>query len=155
MASSNPDKQKRYSEWLTQIFTSYPGFLDGPGWIKLKSYAPKAAHRYLYARAKVGINLHIEDSIDYASELNERTYILAACGIPQLIDNPKLLKNRFSDGAMFHAKSPKEYLDLFNYILTSPEDAQARVALSLEEVYGKHTTFHRAESFVKQLGFGV
>lgn len=151
LASSNPDKQQRYAEWLTPIFANYPGFLDGPGWSRINRCAPAISHRYLYARAKVGINLHVDDSIDWASELNERTYILAACGVPQLIDNPKLLLGRFSESSMFQAASPKDYLDLFHHILAFPEEAQKRVNISLEEVYQKHTTFHRAECFIKQL----
>lgn len=151
LASSNSDKQQRYDDWLTPIVKNYPGFIDGPGWTKINRFAPTMIHRYLYARAKVGINLHVDLSIDWASELNERTYILAACGVPQLIDNPMLLLNRFSKGAMFHASSPKDYLDLFQHILESPSEAQDRAAVSLEEVYNKHTTFHRAESFILQL----
>jgi spore maturation protein CgeB len=108
-------------------------------------------NRFLYARAKVGINLHLEDQIVWANELNERTYTLAACGVPQLVDNPKLLRARFSDGAMFQANSPKEYFDLFQHMLDSPKDAQAKAAVALEEVYAKHTTFHRAEMFITQL----
>lgn len=151
LASSNPDKQQRYSDWLTPIFANYSGFLDGPGWSRINHCAPAIAHRYLYARAKVGINLHINDSIDWASELNERTYILAACGVPQLVDNPKLLHDRFSENAMFQATSPNEYRELFHHILASPEDAHARASQALEEVYNKHTTFHRAEVFINQL----
>lgn len=151
LASSNPDKQRRYADWLTSIFTDYPGFLDGPGWTKINRCAPTASHRYLYARAKVGINLHIDDSIDWASELNERTYILAACGVPQLIDNPQLLLDRFSDGSMYHAKSPSEYRELFHHILASPNEAQARSSLALEDVYRKHTTLHRAEALINKL----
>lgn len=151
LASSNPDKQKRYADWLTPIFKNHPGFLDGPGWTRINRCAPVASHRYLYARAKVGINLHINDSIDWASELNERTYILAACGVPQLIDNPKLLSGRFSAGSMFQATSPNEYRELFHHVLASPEEAIARASMSLVEVYNKHTTFHRAEMLINQL----
>jgi len=151
LASSNPDKQQRYTDWLTPIFSTYHGFLDGPGWTKLKYSAPSNTHRFLYARAKVGINLHIDDSINWASELNERTYILAACGVPQLIDNPRLLGDRFSFGAMFQTDSPAEYYDIFRYIIESPGVGEGRALIALEEVYTKHTTFHRAETFVNQL----
>jgi hypothetical protein len=153
LASSNPDKQKRYADWLTPVLKNFPGFLDGPGWTRINRYAPTVAHRYLYARGKVGINLHIDDSIDWASELNERTYILAACGIPQLIDNPKLLKDRFTEDAMFRANSPKEYEELFYYILASPNEADKNAKIALEQVFDKHTTFHRAEEFINQLLF--
>lgn len=155
LGSSNADKQKRYIEWFGQIVNEYPGFINGPGWKGMNSSIPMNLNKFIYARAKVGINLHIDDQVTWGRELNERTYTLAACGIPQLIDNPKLLLGRFSKGAMFHASSPKEYLDLFHCILASPDEAQARASLSLEEVYKKHTTFHRAEGFIKQLGISL
>lgn len=151
LASSNPDKQERYAAWLTPIVERNAGFLDGPGWTRLKHCAPKSVHSYLYARAKIGINLHIDDSIDWASELNERTYILAACGVPQLIDNPKLLLDRFSEGAMFCASSPTEYKEMFEEIMASPSEADKRTMLALEQVYKRHTTFHRAEEFINQI----
>lgn len=151
LGSSNLDKQERYVEWFSKIFEEYKGFINGPGWKRMDSKIPMNLNRFLYARAKVGINLHLEDQIVWANELNERTYTLAACGVPQLVDNPKLLRARFSDGAMFQANSPKEYFDLFQHMLDSPKDAQAKAAVALEEVYAKHTTFHRAEMFITQL----
>lgn len=151
LASSNGDKQKRYFEWLPKIVTRYFGFIDGPGWHKISRWASQPTHKFLYARAKIGINLHIDDSIDWASELNERTYILAACGVPQLVDNAKLLENRFSSEAMFKASTPKEYEELFEYMLTHPDECQKRALIALEEVYTKHTTFHRADGFIQQL----
>ena len=155
LGSSNADKHKRYIEWFGQIFKEHPGFINGPGWKGMSSSIKMNLNRFIYARAKVGINLHVEDQVSWANELNERTYTLAACGVPQLIDNPKLLLDRFSEGAMFQASSPKEYLNLFHHILASPEEAQKRAILSLEEVYNKHTTFHRAEGFIKQLGINI
>jgi len=151
LGSSNSDKQNRYREWFTQIFKEKPGFINGPGWKGMSSKIPMNFNRFIYARARVGINLHLEDQITWANELNERTYTLAACGVPQLIDNPKLLSDRFSEGAMFQANTPKEYLDLFHYILESPDEAQGRAAVALEETYAKHTTFHRVESFINQM----
>jgi spore maturation protein CgeB len=149
LASSNQDKQQRYSDWLQPLLRKYSGFLDGPGWSKINQYADRQVHRYIYSRAKVGINLHIDDSVDWASELNERTYILAACGVPQLIDNPKLLNQRFSRNSMFQADTPKEYYDLFKHIINSPEEAGFKALSALEEVYKKHTTFHRADAFLR------
>ncbi len=151
LASSNPDKQARYKEWLLPILSKHAGFLDGPGWSGMHRIADKSIHRYLYGRAKVGINLHINESIDWPSELNERTYILAACGVPQLVDNAKLIFKRFSKESIFHAPSPREYRDLFHYIMESPEEALSRSNLALEEVFARHTTFHRAESLIAKL----
>lgn len=151
LASSNSDKQARYFQWLPSILTNYFGFIDGPGWRKNSRWAAQPAHKYLYARARVGINLHIDDSINWASELNERTYILAACGVPQLMDDPLLLSHRFSSEAFFCAKSPGEYLELFEFIRNNPGVAKDRAMTALVEVFDRHTTLHRAEYFIRQL----
>jgi spore maturation protein CgeB len=151
LASSNGDKQKRYFKWLSNLVYKHIGFIDGPGWHKIDRWASQPTHKFLYARAKIGINLHIDDSIDWASELNERTYILAACGVPQLVDNAKLLTNRFSNDSMFIATNPKEYEELFDFMLNNPKECEKRALKSLEEVYEKHTTLHRASSFINQL----
>ncbi len=151
LASGNRDKQKRYFEYLPYIFRNYKGLIDGPGWDFCKSWSDKDLHRYLYSFAKLGINLHIDDSIEWASELNERTYILAACGIPQLIDSAKLLPFRFDSNSMFVANNPEEYNSLFRFMLENPIECEKRALKALNEVYEKHTTFHRAESLLLQL----
>ena len=152
LASSNYDKHKRYFKWfkfLTQ--KNYVGFIYGPGWSFSKVSLEKEYHRFAYANARIGINLHIDDSIKWASELNERTYILAACGVPQLIDDAKLLEKRFSKDSMFQAKNPEEYERMFKYVLDNPQEAKRRALLALEEVFNNHTTFHRAESFIGKI----
>lgn len=151
LASSNIDKINRYIKWLSGVLNSYPGFICGSGWHKASKWPSMEANKFLFSRAKIGINLHIDNQLDWASELNERAYILAACGIPQLIDNPKLLKNRFSEETMFIASTPKEYADLFKYMINNPIECEKRALKALEEVYESHTTFHRASNFINQL----
>jgi hypothetical protein len=151
LASSNPEKQNRYLRFLSPIVKKFHGFIDGPGWSRISHYAPAPTHKYLYSRAGVGLNLHIEDSILFPSELNERTYILAASGIPQLVDNAMLLPNRFRADSVFVADSPKEYLDAFLSILSNPEEAARRSANALEEVFERHTVYHRADKMVTEL----
>jgi hypothetical protein len=151
LASSNQDKWDRYFKYLPALLSRYTGVVDGPGWSHSARWSPPPAHRYLYARAKVGINLHISDSIDWSSELNERTYILAACGVPQLLDNPKLLRDRFSDRCFFVAQNPDEYFRLFLHMIANPKETQKRALLAQQEVFARHTTFHRADDFIKRL----
>ena len=150
LASSNPDKWTRYFSFLKPIFHQYAGFIDGPGWTMAKNFNfNQNRDRYIYSRAKVGINLHIDNQIEWSSELNERTYMLAACGVPQLIDNPKLLPLRFSSDCFFIANDPQEYNNLFEEILSNPQYAQKKAVQAQKEVFDKYTTFHRAESFIK------
>lgn len=151
LASSNYDKRPRYYEFLSGILKEYPGFINGPGWSHSLELARAEVHRFLYARARVGLNLHIPDSIDWPSELNERTYILAACGVPQLVDTAKLLPARFSANAFFIAGNPREYRRMFSEILASPAEGAMRAAVACRDVFSRHTTFHRAEALVLQL----
>ena len=152
LASSNPAKLKRYFAFLKPVFCQYLGFIDGPGWSRIKNFNfNQNRDRYIYSRAKIGINLHIDDQIEWANELNERTYMLAACGVPQLIDNPKLLPLRFSPDCFFVASTPQEYESLFEEILSNPQSAQKKALQAQKEVFAKHTTFHRAESFILAL----
>lgn len=152
LASSNRDKLSRYIEWLTPIISESPGVIDGPGWSGVKGFMFNADRdRYVYSRAKVGLNLHLDEQITWANELNERTYMLAACGAPQLVDNPKLLGQYFSANAFFVASSPKEYVELFREMLVKPEICTERALLAQNEVFQRHSTFHRVDAFAQEL----
>jgi hypothetical protein len=152
LASRNRAKWQRYFEFLEPIFNKYPGLIDGPGWLKIKSFTfNQDRDRYIYARAKIGVNLHLDEQIRWAGELNERTYMLAACGVPQLIDHPKILADYFSLDGFFVAENPAEYATLFKKILDDPAEAQKRALLAQREVFERHTSFHRAEAFAKAL----
>lgn len=152
LASRNRAKWPRYFEFLGPAFAKHPGFIHGPGWPKIKKFTfNQNRDRYIYTRAKIGINLHLDESIRWANELNERTYMLAACGIPQLIDNPKILPTYFSPNGFFIAEDPMEYSALFEKMLADPAEAQKRALLAQKEVFEKHTSFHRAENFAKAL----
>ena len=149
--STNSDKHERYLEWFDTLFTSTPGFINGYGWKNMSTPIPMELNKYILSRANVGINLHLEEQIDWACELNERTYALAACGVPQLIDNPRLLPDRFSSNAFFVAHSPREYSELFHYVKNNQDEARKRASLAFQEVYERHTTFHRAEKLIIKL----
>jgi hypothetical protein len=149
LASSNRMKWERYFRYLSKLFAVYPGFIDGPGWSHARNYQFSSDRdRYIYARAKIGINLHLDEQLEWANELNERTYMLAACGVPQLIDNPKLLSEYFSGDSMFIATTPQEYKDLFEYILSHENEARERALKAQRIVFQKHTTFHRLDNFI-------
>jgi Glycosyl transferases group 1 len=152
LASTNYDKRARYLAYLPEIMRHHKGFVGGPGWSFPREYCFEPARdRFVYACGKVGLNLSIEEQLELPCELNERTYILAACGIPQLIDNPALLPRRFSTDALFSACSPREYRALLNEILNNREAAAERALKALQEVFERHTTFHRLEDFLHGL----
>ncbi len=149
LASSNFEKWERAAAFLDEIFQAHAGVVLGPGWPRAAvSRLPDDQLRYLCARARVGINLHVPFQIREATELNERAYNLAACGTPQLMDNPALLPDRFDSQSVYTATSPTEYASLFRHILAHPEVAAERAANALDEVLARHTVFHRADRLI-------
>jgi|SRR5882672_1263072 len=151
LGSSNPDKRDRLYSYCGPVFSEYPGYIDGPWWSSIAGFGSPETHRFLCARAKVGLNLHIQNQIDWACELNERTYNLAACGVPQLIDAPKLLFARFQPDSFFVADTPAEYKNQFKDIMNDPQEAQRRALQAQREVFTNHTVFHRVKAFVESL----
>jgi hypothetical protein len=151
LGSTNPDKWPRYYSYFAPVLRNYFGYIDGPWWASISRFGSTDTHRYLCARAKVALNLHIQNQIKWPSELNERTYNLAACGVPQLIDDPKLLSSKFSSDCFFVASTPEAYRATFERMLNDPQEGERRALKALSEVLTKHTIFHRAESFLRQV----
>lgn len=145
-------RKREHIAYLKNIARQYSGFLDGPGWKQVKHFHfNRERDRYIYARAKVGLNVHLPEQIDWACELNERTYQLAACGVPQLIDHPMLLNKIFGSNSFFIAESPSQYDELFNELMRNPSLGVEKALHAQREVFASHTTLHRAKSLMDQL----
>ena len=152
LGSRNKVKWDRYVTFFDRIGREYPGFVHGGGWLKLKDQSINTDRdRYFYARARICLNLHTRHEIQWPLECNERSYMLAACGAPMLIDNPARLKSIFPDGSVFSASSPDEYFELFRFMLANPQEVQRRTLLAQSEIMNKYNTFTRAEGFVTHL----
>jgi hypothetical protein len=152
LASTNKSKAPYYYSYLKSIVSTYPGFIDGPGWKHVTDFSFNLHRdRYIYARAQVGINIHLKEQIDWANETNERTYQLAACGVPQVTDHAGVLDILFAPQSLFVADTPRQFRRYVTSILANPKAAQARALQAQKEVFEKYTTFHRASEFVTML----
>ena len=153
LASVNMDKWNRYIPYLGELVKLERGLLMGPGW---KHYATNDINpdrdRYLYARAKVGLNLHLDFQLKGANELNERTYMLAACGTPQLVDYPGLLDKHFDEDCFFVGRTPEEYNIQYGYIISNPHEAERKSLNAMRQVFREHTIFHRMEQLSIEVG---
>lgn len=146
---NNCDKRQIYIDWLSEIWKESPGFIYGPGWRRIKFQGINSQRdRYLYSRGKIGLNLSIPRQLKWHASLNERTYMLAACGIPQLSDNAKLLVKRFDSDEVCIAENPKEYKDYFYWILENEQQALEMALKAQKKVYESYTNFHTADSFL-------
>jgi hypothetical protein len=152
LGSSNFEKLDRYVAFAKPIWERHPGWIIGPGWSKAsRTFIEAPLHKYIYSRGQVGINVHVPFQMQGSVEINERTYNLAASGIPQLTDKPPLLYEKLHPDSVFAADSPKEYEELFEYILKNPDEAQRRAKNGIREIYQQHTVFHRVESLLQKL----
>ncbi len=150
LASINPEKAPRYRSYLNRIVRERRGVINGPGWGHDEWILGKKHHAALYGMAAVGLNLHIPTSLDIWSEVNERTFILAACGVFQLCDSPKVLRRFFPAEAVPAASSPGEYNELFKAYLADPAKRRECQKAALKAVYSGHTIFNRMAHFVDQ-----
>ncbi|MBT8568349.1 glycosyltransferase family 1 protein [Polynucleobacter paneuropaeus] len=145
-------RKREHIAYMASIAQRYSGFIDGPGWSHIAHFQfHRDRDRYIYSRAKVGLNVHLPEQIHTVFELNERTYQLAACGAPQLVDHPKLLDLAFSKEAVFVADSPAQFTDLFEALIHDPSLGPKAALIAQQEVFAKHTTFHRAKAFLEQI----
>lgn len=146
-------RKAEHMSHMKGIVGHYTGFIDGPGWKHVRNFRfNRDRDRYIYARARVGLNVHLPEQLQWACEVNERTYQLAACGVPQLVDHALLLDRVFSSESIYVAETPIHYRTLFHEIVAQPDQSQRRALNAQREVMTSHTTFHRAERFLKQLG---
>ena len=151
LASTNRNKRPRYHRYFSKIFQEFYGFYDGPGWSVYEGNTDFSRDKFLYARAKIGINLHLQKQIDTAYDMNERTYQLAACGTPQIVDNAQLVLKKFRKESLFIASNPKEYYELFQYALNSPQICREKSKMALEDIYNGQTLIHKALDFAQNL----
>jgi Glycosyl transferases group 1 len=150
LASVNAEKWEREFAYFSRVFHNHSGFILGPGWPRTNAQILPPHHlRFLYARAKVGVNLHVPFQVADPTELNERAYNLAASGTPQLMDNPALLPERFGPNCVYSAADPEEYYRQFRRILERPDEAAERAINALECVLRRDTVFHRANRLVE------
>lgn len=152
LSSAHWTKGLSYSRLAKKTVSHYPGFINGIGWKHVKEFLfDRDRDRYIYARSKVGFNFHIPEQIEYACEVNERTHHLAMCGLPQIIDTPKLLPKLYSTNSLFMCQTGDEFMKHFKEIIANPMYGQQRALLAQKEVFNRHTSFHCADNFITQL----
>jgi len=151
LGSVNYDKLNRYSDYFHALFNSkYKGVLAGPGWKWSKNYLFNLEHdKFIYAQAKIALNVHIDLQINTPCELNERAYQLAAYGIPQLTDNPMILKSKFAQIGLVAADS-EEYSYLFKKYYKEEDFLLELSNKAMLAVYERHLTFHRIVDFLNK-----
>lgn len=151
LASSNSDKRSRYYNYLPSILHEMKGLINGPGWPFTRYCIPRAYHSHFYACSKVGLNLHIESSLKFQCDLNERFFNLISAGIPQIVDKISLMDRYVDSSLMYLAENPREYYDLFHHALDDYDKSLMNAAKLRKQILENHTIFHRMKQFLSNV----
>ncbi len=145
-------KTDQTAKLLIPIIKNYHGLLAGVGWPAGAGELPLDEVARLYSLAHISPNYHIAYQYDLYNEINERTYIIPACGGFELTDNPAAMKDMFAPDEMAVARSPQEYHEMFHHFLEHPEQRLAYIRKGMQRVYREYTLFHVLERLTEHLG---
>lgn len=138
----SPFKIQETNSYLFPILHNRSGILAGVNWrVGVGELNVKEAV-ILYNFARIYPNYHIHWQIEEFNEINERTYIIPACGGFELVDNPAAMRELFADDEMAVANSPDEYHEMVDYFLNNPDKRINYIEKGMRRVWSQYTLFH-------------
>lgn len=141
VGSNSYRKADRTKSFLEPLLMRYSGILAGSNWktgigeIQIEQAAE------FYGFAAICPNYHLNEQIDDFNEVNERAFIIPACGAFQIVDNPAAIKELFAPDEMAVADSPEEYLDMFEHFLKHPTERDSYIEKGMRRVWKEYTLF--------------
>ncbi len=151
LGSSNYDKIERYNSFFPSIVKQFNGVIAGPGWDWSSNFVYSSVRdRELYSMSKIAINIHLTTQIKLNRQLNERAYIIAAYGIPQVTDNAAIINSKFPRIGLV-ANNANEFNDAMLTILNDNNLSHTLAINALLDTYKFHTTFDRCSTFLSDL----
>ena len=142
VGSNSHLKTDTTNQYLMPIVDRYRGILAGTNWQVGLGELTIAQAAPMYGMAKIYPNFHLPWQYETVDEINERAYIIPACGGFELVDNPAAMRTLYEPDEMAVAKSPAEYHDMFAHFLAHPEERTPYIARGMRRTYRRHTLFH-------------
>ena len=144
-------KTKDTQKYLWPIVDSYNGILRGAHWGGTTQELPPEASRDYYSSARINPNYHLDIQRDLPCEVNERTFVISACGGFQLVDNPKIISQYYSEDQVAISDTPEEYLEQFKNYLVMPELRNQMAYSAMRRSYrDQYDLFHRIEPIIEE-----
>jgi len=144
-------KQSETKAYLEPILQNYNGILAGVNWNRGLTEIPIKIAPLFYNFAKICPNYHVSRQIEEYNEVNERTFIIPACGGFQIVDNPKAITDCFTKDELVVAQNLQEYKEMFQYFLGHDEERTKYIQNSMRRVFKDHTLFHVLTRFANYL----
>lgn len=134
-------KFDRTSMYLSPIIDRYEGLLMGRGYNKTCKELDIASSCVYYSQAIISPNYHTQGQIDNYININERAYIIPACGGFQVVDHPKPLLDVFNKDEIVYADTIEKYHDHVDYFIEHPEERFEYIYKGMKRVYEDYTLF--------------
>ncbi|NSB12496.1 glycosyltransferase [Clostridium beijerinckii] len=144
-------KYKETEKYLIPILNKYKnGILRGSGWGNINVELNPDNSKFFYNRSKINLNYHLDIQKKMKNEVNERTFIIGACGGFQIVDNPKLIYELYTKDDIAIANDEYEYAEMFKYYLNKPLERYEKAYNSLVKTYeNKYSLFDRLEKILQ------
>ncbi len=142
VGTNSPFKIEETKAYLMPIINNYKGIIAGVKWGGGVGELNVEEAAILYNYARIYPNYHVSRQMEEYNEINERTYIIPACGGFELVDNPVAIRELFTAEEMAIANSPDEYHDMFLYFLRNPEKRISYIEKGMRKVWNQYTLFH-------------
>ncbi len=151
VGTNSPFKAEETRQYLLPILQKQRGILAGTNWGYGIGELTVDEAALFYNFARIYPNYHVHRQMEEFNEINERTYIIPACGGFELVDNPVAMKELFAEDEMAVASSPAEYHEMFAHFLRHPEERLPYIRNGMRRVYREYTLFHVLERLVHHL----
>ncbi len=152
VGTNSPRKVACTKAYLLPLVRRYSGVLAGANWDMGLGELSVQEAAVLYNFARIYPNYSTPRHFDEYNEVNERTFIIPACGGFELMDNPVAIRELFTGEELAIADSPAQYREMFDHYLRHPEERLPIVRAGMRRVYREYTLFHVLERLVSQIG---
>lgn len=142
VGTNSPFKRRETESYLLPVVQKHRGILAGTNWGCGIGELQVDEAAVLYNFARIYLNYHVRRQMEEFNEINERTFIIPACGGFELVDNPVAMRELFNDDEMAVAGSPREFHEMFDHFLNNPNERQSYIEKGMCRVWTQYTLFH-------------
>ena len=144
IGTNSPTKRKETQTYLMPLLERYSAMLCGDHWGQGIPPVPQNQAAGVYARVRICPNFHHDFQKGRQLQLNERTFVIPACGGFEIMDESPILREYFSPEEMVQARSPEEWLPLHQEWLRRDGERMEISARAHQRILREHTYFERA-----------
>jgi glycosyltransferase involved in cell wall biosynthesis/spore maturation protein CgeB len=143
IGTDSPVKRTATDIYLRPLMKKYAFLIRGDRWGEDVTSIPQNQSGEVYGKVRICPNYHHAFQKTTQFQLNERTFVIPACGGFEIVDETPILKRYFDADEMVQAHSTAEWFDLHEKWLRKHTDRMKMAASAHRRVLSEHTYFDR------------